>query len=241
MSLTLKKRFCGNVFIIQCEGRITMGQETLSLETALNEAEHEFALFVLDLSDVTRMDSMGLGMLVRHASRLNKRGGTIHLAAPRPFIAHLLGITKLSAFLRSYPTEQEAIESFLTHHSPEQPKTGRGLKLMVFDPSADLCAFVQSVLAPHGFDVKVTCSFRDAKTLLRVDQVDCILVGPGSPQLSSEAAVKDLSAISPDATALQLSADFKSRDASDATEVLLQMFGVNTAPQIASQLQEPCA
>jgi DNA-binding response OmpR family regulator len=107
---------------------------------------------------------------------------------------------------------------------------------MVFDPSADLCAFVQSVLAPHGFDVKITCSFRDAKTLLRVDEVDCILVGPGTPQLSSEAAAKELSAISPNASALQLGADFKSHDAVHATETLLQMFGVN----MESDIPEPC-
>jgi anti-anti-sigma factor len=244
MSLTLKTRFCGNVFIIQCEGRITMGQEALTLETALNEAEHEFALFVLNLSEITRMDSMGLGMLVRHAYRLKKRGGTIHLAAPRPFIAHLLGITKLSEFLRSYATEEEAIQSFLAHRSPEQPETPRGLRLMVFDPSADLCAFIQSVLAPHGFNVKTTCSFRDAKTLLRVDEVDCILIGPGTPQLSSQAAATELNAISQNATTLQLSEDFKSHDASVATEALLQMFGVNSASHLASglasNLQEPC-
>ncbi len=237
MSLTLKTRFCGKVFIIQCDGRITMGQEALTLETALNEAEHEFALFVLNLSQVTRMDSMGLGLLVRHAYRLHKRGGTLRLAAPQPFIAHLLGITKLSGFLQSYPTEEEAIASFLTPRSPEQPQTGPGLRLMVFDPSADLCAFIRSVLVPRGFDVKITCSFRDAKTLLRLDEVDCILVGPGTPQLSSEAALKELSTISPDATALQLSPDFKSRDAADATEALLQMFGVSTPAPV----QEPCA
>jgi anti-anti-sigma factor len=236
MSLSLIKRFCGNVFVIQCTGRILAGQEALTLETALDEAEHEFALVVLNLSEVTRMDSMGLGMLVRHASRLNKRGGTIRLAAPGQFVTHLLGITKLSGFLQSYPTEEAAIESFRTRPSPEQPTVQRSVRLMVFDPSADLCAFVQSVLAPHGFDVKITCSFRDAKTLLRVDEVDCILVGPGTPQLSSEAAAKELSAISPNASALQLGADFKSHDAVHATETLLQMFGVNTE----SEIPEPC-
>lgn len=236
MSLSLKTRFCGNVFIIQCEGRITTGQESLNLETALDDAEHEFAQIVLNFAQVTRMDSMGLGLLVRHASRLNKRGGTIRLASPQPFVSHLLRITNLTGFLLSYPTEEEAIASFLTHRSTQQPKNGRGIRLMFFDPSADLCAFIQSALAPHGFDVKITCSLRDAKTLLRVDEADCILVGPGTPQLSSEAAAKELSAISPNATTLQLSPDFKSRDAHQAAELLHHMFGINTA----SHTQEPC-
>ena len=228
MSLTLKTRFCGNVFIIQCAGRIMAGQDCLNLETAINEAQHEFALFVLNLGEVTRVDSMGLGLLVRLASRLQKRGGAIRLAAPQPFVTHLLGITNLCHFFPCYPTEDTAIESFRTRHSPPQPQKASGLKLMVFDPSADLCTFIQSVLAPHGFDVKTSCSFHDAKALLRVDKVDCILVGPCAPQLSSQNACRELSSISPEATALQLSADFNSHDAADATHTLLQMFGINS-------------
>lgn len=119
MSLSLESRFCGSVYVIQCAGRITAGHEEMMLESALNQAELEFARIVLNLSDVTRMDSMGLGLLVRHASRLHKRGGTIRLVAPQPFVAHLLGITNLSGFLQSYPTEDDAIQSFLKQHSPQ--------------------------------------------------------------------------------------------------------------------------
>ena len=231
MSLTLKTRFCGNVFIIQCAGRIMAGQSALTLETALDEAQHEFANFVLNLSDVARMDSMGLGLLVRHAYRLHKRGGAMRLAAPQPFITHLLGITDLCHFFPCYPTEEAAIESFGAGcAAPAQPQKEHSLRLMFLDSSPDLCAFVRSVLAPHGFDVKTISSFRDAKTLLRVDEVDCILVGPGTSQFSSENAARELGDISPNATALWLSADFKSRDAVDATHLLLQMFGINSAP-----------
>ena len=231
MSLALKTRFCGNVFIIHCSGRITAGQESLNLETALDEAEHEFAQIVLNLAEVTRVDSMGLGLLVRHAARLNKRAGTIRLASPQPFVSHLLKITNLTGFLLSYPSEEEAVASFRTQRPAQQPKNGRGLRLMVFDPSPDLCAFIQSVLAPHGFDVRITCSLRDAKTLLRVDEADCILVGPGAPQLSPDAVAKELGAIAPNAATLQLSADFKSRDAHQAAELLHQMFAIDSASQ----------
>lgn len=235
MSLILKTRFCGNVFIVQCAGRITAGQECLVLETALNEAQHEFANFVLNLRDVTRLDSTGLGLLVRHASRLNKRGGAMRLAAPQAFVTHLLGITALSHFFPTDPTEEAAIESFGAGCAPAQPQKGQGLRLMFLDSSSDLCAFVRSILAPHGFDVQTISSFRDAKTLLRVDPVDCILVGPGASQFSSENVARELGDISPNATALWLSADFKSRDAVDATHLLLQMFGINSA----SRPQEP--
>jgi anti-anti-sigma factor len=226
MSLTLTSRFCGNVYIIHCAGRIVAGKNEMTLEAALDHAEREFTRLVLNLSEVTRMDSIGLGLLVRHLSRLHKRGGAIRLAAPQPFVAHLLGITKLSTLLRCYPTEEEAILSFLGQHTPHNTEEKRGPRILVFDQSADLCMFVRTVLAQHGFDVRTSCSFRDAKILLRADEVDYVLVGPGTPQLSSEKVAKEMSALAPKATALQLSPDFKAHDAIDAAEALLQMFRV---------------
>jgi hypothetical protein len=81
------------------------------------------------------------------------------------------------------------------------------------------------VLLQHGYDVRSTCSFRDAKILLQVDTVDYILVGPGTLLLPSETILNSLKALAPKATALKLDADFRGRDANEASEALLQMFG----------------
>jgi DNA-binding NtrC family response regulator len=99
--------------------------------------------------------------------------------------------------------------------------------VLVVDDSADLCVFVRTVLARHGFDVKSTCSFRDAKILLGVDDVEYILVGPGTPQLPAETVVNTLTALAPKATMMRLAADFKIRDAQEASDALLQMFGMS--------------
>lgn len=229
MSLNLQSCFRGNVYIIRCAGRIMAGQETTNLEAALDMAEREFSSIVLNLGEVTRVDSMGLGLIVRHTARLNKRGGTIRLAAPQPFVTHLLNITKTSDFLKSFPTEEAAIESALTQPAPRQPEPAKHSKLLVFDPSADLCMFVHKILSQHGFDVRTVCSLQDAKILLLADQVDYILVGPGTPQLPAEMAAGKLSTLAPKAAALQLPADFKARDAVDATQGLLQLFGIASA------------
>ena len=101
--------------------------------------------------------------------------------------------------------------------------------MLVLDESADLCVFVRTVLSRHGYDVRSTCSFRDAKILLNADGVDYILVGPGTPQLPAETVLRSLTALAPKATALHLDADFKIRDAQEATDALLQMFGVSSA------------
>jgi anti-anti-sigma factor len=229
MSLTVTSRFCGNVYIIDCEGRIMAGHESTVLEAALDQAEREFSCFVLNLSKVTRMDSMGLGLLVRHATRLGNRRGSIRLADPQPFVAHLLSITKLSDFLKSYPTEAEAIESYLGPCPPPSKETKTGPTLLVFDQSPDLCIFVRTVLAQHGFNVKTVCSLRDAKILLCADHVDYILIGPCTPQLTSQMVAKELTSLAPKAAALQLSTEFHSHNITQATQTLLQMLGVSAA------------
>src|SRR6185312_12055420 len=130
MSLTLTPRTCGDVFILDCVGRIMAGQTTTALEEALEQAEQEHCCIVLNLRNVDRMDSMGLGLLVRHAYRLKSRRGAVRLAEAQPFVAHLIGITKLSEFLASYPTEQAAIESFLGPCPPPAEKVNPGPTLL---------------------------------------------------------------------------------------------------------------
>jgi len=113
MLLSLKSRFVGNVYVIECVGRIVLGEEVKALEAALEFAEREFTQIVLNLAEVNRLDSIAMGLLVRYAERLGKRGGGLRLAAPPPFVTNLLNMTKLSPMLPGYPSEEEAIVSFL--------------------------------------------------------------------------------------------------------------------------------
>jgi len=225
MLLSLKSRFVGNVYVIECVGRVVLGDEVKALESALEIGEREFKQFVINLSEVSRLDSIAMGLLVRYAERMNKRGGGFRLAGAPPFVTNLLNMTRLSSMLPNYATEEEAILSFLKQRSEEDPRGSGGPRVLVFDESADLCVFVRTVLLGQGYDVRSTCSFRDAKILLGVDGVDYIVVGPSTPQLSADTVVQSLTALSPKANVLRLAPDFKIRDAREATNALLQMFG----------------
>jgi anti-anti-sigma factor len=225
MLLSLKSRFVGNVYVIACVGRVVLGEEVKALEAAFEAGEREFTRIVLNLAEVSRLDSIAMGLLVRYAERMSKRGGGLRLATPPAFVTNLLNMTKLNTILQSFPTEEEAILSFLKQGSGGEGQERRGLRVLVFDESADLCVFVRTVLTGRGYDVRSTCSFRDAKILLGVDEVDYIVVGPSTPQLSAETVLQSLTALSPGAKPLQLAADFKIRDAHEATDALAQMFG----------------
>jgi len=161
---------------------------------------------------------------VRYSDRMRRRGGDLRLAAPPKFLMDLLKITKVGASLESYTTEDQAIQSYLRERPARKAQAKQGPRVIVVDESADLCVFVRTVLTQHGYDVRSTCSFRDAKTLLQVDGVEYILVGPSTPQLSAETVLNSLTALAPMAKALQLDPEFKIRDVQEASDALLQLF-----------------
>ena len=231
MSLSLSTRHLGSVYVIQCTGRIVFGDDEKALDATLDHAERGFSRIVLNLSGLTRLDSMGLGLLVRQATYLAKHGGGLHLAAAPSFVTDLLSLTRVTV-LRSFDTEEEAILAFADGAPARRREVGQGPSLLIFDPSPDLCTFARSVLSQHGYNVRTTCSFGDAKLLLRVDPADYILIGPCNAQLPPEMASRGLAAIAPKASVLHLEPDFKSHDALQATEILLQIFNAGGTSQI---------
>jgi anti-anti-sigma factor len=226
MPLKLATRFCENVYVIHCSGRIVVGEEVTSLEAALGQSVRECGQVVLNLSEVTRLDSIGLGLVVRYVTNLRKRGGDLRLAAPPAFVVRLLELTMLSEVIQTYATEQDAISSFSKKAPTQNAQDSRGPRVLVVDSSADLCVFIRSVLSQHGFDVKSTNLVHDAKTMLQVGDIDVILIGPSTPQLSSETVAQSLGAVAPSIKTLRLGDDFKGHHAHEAAEILLEMFGI---------------
>lgn len=231
MSLALTSHHVGSVYIIHCTGRIVLGEDERALDAALDHAERGFSRIVLDMSGVTRLDSMGLGLLVRQNTHLVRSGGGLHLAAAPAFVTDLLNLTQVSATIRSFATEEEAILAFREGAPARKPDLRRGPSLLIFDPSPDLCTFARTVLSQQGFSVRSTCSYGDARLLLRIDPADYILIGPCNVQMPSETAANGLAAIAPQASVLQLASDFKSYDALEAARILLQMFDQGRASQ----------
>jgi anti-anti-sigma factor len=123
MSLSVDCRPCGKVYVVKCLGRIVTGEEASLLEAAINRGMVEFSRVVLQASDVTRVDSTGMGLLVRFLSHTRSRGGDFRLAAPQPFLTTLLQLTKLSTIFRVYDSEEEAIVSFLKEPATVTPGT----------------------------------------------------------------------------------------------------------------------
>jgi len=224
MSLSLDSRHCGRVFAIKCAGRIVTGEEITILEACINRGLLESSRIVVQAGEVTRVDSTGMGLLVRFLSHSRNRGGDLRLAAPPPFLTNLLRLTKLATIFRIYDSEDEAIVSFLKEPALSQPVGVKAGPVVLFvDQSPDLCAFVRTLLQHHGYEVLSTCRMHDAKTLLSAAKVDYIVLGPDSSSRPADSAAASLKSLAPKASTVLLQKDFKHGDAEQAGLELLRL------------------
>ena len=223
MSLSVEARHCGAVYVIRCTGRIVVGEEVGVLEASINRGLREFLRFVLNLGDVSRVDSTGLGLLVRFLSHTRNRGGDFRLAAAPQFLSDLLRLTKLAGIFRVYDSEDEAIVSFLKEPRPASPGDASvGPMVLFVDQSPDLCAFVRALLHHHGYEVLSSCRIHDAKMLLSATKFDYVVLGPDSSRLPTDNVLAALKLLAPAAATVQLQSGFKSEDPERAGLELLR-------------------
>ena len=224
MSLAVESRYCGSVYVVKCVGRIVSGEESKALDDALQRGLREFNRVVLTLAEVNRIDSAGMGLLVRFLWHLRNRNGDLRLAEPAPFVVSLLAMTKLSTVFHTYSTEEAAIVSFLqegVHATAESENSGP--RVLFLDPTPDTCAFVRAILTRHGYRVMSTGLMGDVKILLSASSVDVIVLGPDcSNAMLTPATLEVLHKLAPSAKTVVLDREFKSRSADEAGMALLE-------------------
>jgi anti-sigma B factor antagonist len=103
------------VTIASLAGRITLGEATgMVRETIKDLLGKGRNKILLDLREVSYMDSAGLGELVGAYASVANAGGTIKLLHPQGKVKDLLAVTKLYTVFPAYEDEREAIRSFET-------------------------------------------------------------------------------------------------------------------------------
>ena len=109
----VKKELKPGIIVLELTGSLQMGVECKQLELAFDELlrEHQKRV-VLDLSDVSKLDSRGLGKLVDCFSRLKRAGGSLCLAGASGMIDGVLKLTHADHFLKVFPTAADAVASF---------------------------------------------------------------------------------------------------------------------------------
>ena len=100
------------IVIFDCAGRLLFGEETAALRDQVKAKIGEDSRIVLNLADVTYIDSGGLGTLVALYTTAKNAGGTVKLARLTQRVGDLLQLTKLLTVFEVYNSEEEAVESF---------------------------------------------------------------------------------------------------------------------------------
>ena len=112
MELSLQNQKIDDVVVIRCQGRIVVGAEISSLQLELEKLTQLTKKVVLQLGEVSFIDSVGLGALVRQFGVLRAKGGDLKLCQVSPFLLKVLQVTNLLRILPIYASEAEAIQAF---------------------------------------------------------------------------------------------------------------------------------
>ncbi len=101
------------VTVLGLGGKITLGSGDVKLkEKLVAELSKGKKKIVVDLGEVSYIDSAGLGELVAAYTSAKKQGATVKLANLTKKVNDLLDITRLSTVFETYNSVDEAIKSF---------------------------------------------------------------------------------------------------------------------------------
>lgn len=103
----------GNIIVLELKGNFVGGDETDELRDAIKKlSEAGNKKLVIDLGEVSYLNSSALGVLISAHANYAKREGEIKLCRLSKNLENIFVITKLSLIFNSYPNQMEAIAGF---------------------------------------------------------------------------------------------------------------------------------
>lgn len=113
MSVKLSTRQVGDVSVVDVAGRITLGEGSSALRDLLREMVGKGQKkILLNLGDVSYIDSSGIGELVSGFTTVTNNGGEMKLLNLNKRVKDLLQITKLYTVFDVHEDEAGAIRAF---------------------------------------------------------------------------------------------------------------------------------
>ena len=111
MDINVRKR--GSVQLIQLRGPLRMGPAVDSLRQAIEESlANGDTRLVLNLAEVSMIDSSGIGLVVRFLASTKQRGGSLKLVQPSKFAVQTLRLVGVLNLFEIFDSDDAAVESF---------------------------------------------------------------------------------------------------------------------------------
>lgn len=111
--LNISTRENGGVIVVDLVGRIALGETSANLHQTLKDlVNNGNRQILLNLADVTTIDSSGLGTLVAGYTSVETNDGQLKLANLSDRASELMTITKLYTVFEIFDNEEAAVNSF---------------------------------------------------------------------------------------------------------------------------------
>ncbi len=113
MSVKISTRQVGDVTVIDASGRITLGEGASNFRDTIRDlAAKGNKKLLLNLGEVSYIDSSGIGEMVSSFTTVTNGGGTLKLLGLNKRVKDLLQITKLYTVFEVFDDEPAALRSF---------------------------------------------------------------------------------------------------------------------------------
>jgi anti-sigma B factor antagonist len=114
MSLTINVRETADATILDLSGRLGLGEALAELRDSIREAlSGDQKNILLNLAEVSYIDSSGLGQLIGSYATVTNRGGQMKLLNLQKRVNDLMQVTKLVTVFETYTNEEAALRSFV--------------------------------------------------------------------------------------------------------------------------------
>ena len=111
--MTVVERRLGDVTVLDLKGRLVFDEGDNVLRDHINRLVEQGRLnIVVNLREVTYVDSCGIGVLVAKYVSLRRKGGDLRFANTTAKSRRLMEITKLVDIFRIFDSEADAVASF---------------------------------------------------------------------------------------------------------------------------------
>jgi anti-sigma B factor antagonist len=111
LDINVRKR--SQVQVVQLRGVLRMGPAVDGLRQVLEESmDGGDTRIVLNLAEVTMIDSTGIGLLVRFLATTKNRSGNIKLVQPSKFAVQTLRLVGVLNLFEIFENDDMAVESF---------------------------------------------------------------------------------------------------------------------------------
>ena len=113
MSVKLSSRQVGDVTVVDAAGRITLGEGASTFRDTIRDlAAKGSKKLLVNLSEVSYIDSSGIGEMVSSYTTITNLGGQLKLLGLSKKVKDLLQITKLYTVFEVFDDEASAVRSF---------------------------------------------------------------------------------------------------------------------------------